>query len=138
MADEVKIEEAEGVLKGGYVPWLKEKYPFSKLTPAEFTDSTQTTVKGPSFLIAKADNPPSVLARGRKRFKHCNFISKKVDADGNVRVWLHPKSPLPTERAISGGAAPKTEPAKSKTVAAKKATPAAATKPATDEQVVVG
>lgn len=99
---EVQIEEAEGTLKGGYIPWAKEKYPFSKLTNSEFTDASKTTVKGPSFVIPKIDNPPSTLAAGRKRFKHCQFISRKINKDGDVRVWLHPESPLPTDKPAAG------------------------------------
>ncbi|USM11535.1 hypothetical protein vBCbaSRXM_90 [Citromicrobium phage vB_CbaS-RXM] len=102
MTDEVKIEEAEGTLKGGYIPWAKEKYPFSKLTQAEWVDDSKMAVKGPSFVISKEDNPPSVLAAGRKRFKHCKFISRKIDDEGNVRVWLHPDSPLPSEKGVPG------------------------------------
>lgn len=99
---EVAITEAEGTISGGYIPWLKEKYPFSKLVNAIFTDSAKTTVKGPSFVIMKADNPPSILAAGRKRFKHCLYISRKVNKEGDVRVWLHPDSPLPSEKPSVG------------------------------------
>lgn len=122
MTDEVKIEEAEGTLKGGYIPWAKEKYPFSKLTQSEFTDASKTTVKGPSFVIPKIDNPPSTLAAGRKRFKHCQFISRKINKDGDVRVWLHPESPLPTDKPAAGAKttpAKKTAPKKQETTAAK-------------------
>ena len=122
MTDEVQIEEAEGTLKGGYIPWAKEKYPFSKLTNSEFTDASKTTVKGPSFVIPKADNPPSTLAAGRKRFKHCQYISRKINKDGDVRVWLHPDSPLPTDKPAAGA---KTVPAK-KTAPKKTATTASA------------
>lgn len=109
---EVKIEEAELVLTGGYIPWLKEKYPFSKLTNATFTDANKTIVKGPSFVIVKDDNPVSTLAAGRKRFKHCTYISRKISKEGDVRVWLHPDSPLPGDKAVKSAA--QTEPAKAK------------------------
>lgn len=99
---EVEITEAQGTISGGYIPWLKEKYPFSKLVNATFTDATKTAVKGPSFVISKADNPPSVLAAGRKRFKHCLYTSRKVNKEGDVRVWLHPDSPLPSEKPTVG------------------------------------
>lgn len=142
MSDEVKIEEAEGTLTGGYIPWLKEKYPFSKLTPAIFTDESKTTVKGPSFVIPKSANPPSVLAAGRKRFKHCTFISRKANKDGDIRVWLHPESPIPTDKPAVGGSpveaeakqekqAPKPAPtAAKKKDAPKKAAPTASPAPA--------
>jgi hypothetical protein len=121
---EVEIEEATGVLKGGYIPWLKEKYPFSKLTNSEWTNADKTAVKGPSFLIKKEDNPPSTLAAGRKRFKHCQYISRKENKHGDVRVWLHPESPLPDDKPAAASASP----AKAK---AKKKAPAAKAKPAT-------
>lgn len=94
----VQIEEAEGTLKGGYVPWLKEKYPFSQLTNAEWTNDEKTALRGPSFVIAKEDNPPAVLAAGRKRLKHCVYVSRKINERGDIRVWLHPDSPLPADR----------------------------------------
>lgn len=117
---EVVIEEAEAVLTGGYIPWVKEKFPFSKLTNSVFTDDTKTVVKGPSFVIPKADNPVSTLAAGRKRFKHCQFISRKVSKDGDVRVWLHPDSPLPANKPTSGVRAVETKPQ----IASKPKTPA--------------
>lgn len=107
---EVAIEIAEGTISGGHVPWLAEKYPFSKLTNAEFTDDSKTGLKGPSFVVVKADNPPSVLAAGRKRLKHCRFVTRKISKEGDIRVWLHPDSPLPGERPARGevkAAAPK-------------------------------
>ncbi len=130
MTEQAKIEEVEVTIKGGFIPWHKEKYPFSKLTPSSWTDETETALKGPSFLISKDDNPPSVLAAGRKRFKHCKFVSKKMDKDGNVRVWLHPDSALPTDKPVSGGVTkPAAKPAAKK--AAPAAKPAAATGDAT-------
>ena len=121
---EVEITEAEGTLSGGYIPWLKEKYPFSKLTNSTFTDKTKTTVKGPSFLIAKEDNPPSVLAKGRKRFKHCLYISRKVNKEGDVRVWLHPESALPSDKpSVGAKVAPKPELQLAKTAAPKSSIP---------------
>jgi hypothetical protein len=72
------------------------------LINATFTDESKATVKGPSFVILKGDNPPSVLAAGRKRFKHCLYISRKVNKEGDVRVWLHPDSALPHEKPTVG------------------------------------
>jgi hypothetical protein len=100
---EVTIEEATTTLSGGYIPWLKEKYPFSKLTNSVWANDDKTAVTGPSFLIPKTDNPPSVLAAGRKRLKHCLFITRKVSVDGDIRVWLHPDSPLPANRPLPVG-----------------------------------
>lgn len=95
---EVVIEEATGTLSGGRVTWLKEQYPFSKLTPAKWTNESKTELTGPSFVIPKTDNPPSRLAAGRKRLKDCIFVSRKINGDGDVRVWMHPDSPLPGEK----------------------------------------
>jgi hypothetical protein len=96
---EVVIEVASGTLSGGRVTWLKEQYPFSKLTPARWLNDAKTELEGPSFVIPKSDNPPSRLAAGRKRLKNCVFVSRKINGDGDVRVWLHPDSPLPGEKA---------------------------------------
>ncbi len=101
MSSEVKIEEATGVLSGRYIPWIKEKYPFGKLTPARWENDDKTALTGPSFLIPRSENPPSVLAGGRKRYKHCTFVSRKVSEDGDIRVWLHPDSPSPQDRPLS-------------------------------------
>jgi hypothetical protein len=78
---EVTIEEATTTLSGGYIPWLKEKYPFSKLTNSVWANDDKTAVTG-------------------KRLKHCLFISRKVSVDGDIRVWLHPDSPLPADRPL--------------------------------------
>lgn len=110
---EVVIEEAVGTISGGRVAWLKEQYPFSKLTPAQWTNDAKTELKGPSFVIPKSDNPPSRLAAGRKRLKNCIFVSRKINGDGDVRVWMHPDSPLPGEKpkpAAPAKGAAKTKP----------------------------
>lgn len=104
---EVVIEEATAVLKGGFIPWLKEKYPFSKLTNSTWANADKTAVKGPSFVIKHEDNPPSTLAAGRKRFKHCQYISRKENKVGDVRVWLHPESALPADKPSVAGKANK-------------------------------
>lgn len=111
---EVSIEIAEGTLSGGFIPWLKEKYPFSQLTNAEWTNAEKTALRGPSFVISKEDHPPRVLAAGRKRLKHCVFVSRKVNEQGDVRVWLHPDSPLPSQRPDEGvgGMQPQAKPAR--------------------------
>mgnify|MGYP000417528689 CR=1 FL=1 len=124
---QVEIEVVDATLKGGYVPWLKEKYPFSKLTNAEWTNDEKTALRGPSFLIAKEDNPPTVLAAGRKRLKHCNFVSRKANERGDIRVWLHPDSPLPADRPTP--AAKKTDEAPARRVKATSAPAAPATAP---------